>query len=259
MRKLKSARHHWWPECVSRHWTDEEGKVHWILPSGEIRHLPPQQLGVINNGHMIKLSKVPGEESPWDENFEPQFNRADSAFPKLITWLEDTVRGKGSVTGNLRDRFIAQACTDVHLATLAECVVSLAVRSPMNRASVISSAEDFRGPVPKREGEALIGLNMRQTQRKASDSIGARAKFVIIHSPDRELVFGDGFFNNVRSPIEGLFLPRILAPITPHIAVLIVRPTAYTVEPKLTMFVAKAVEADTARASKAFSVDFEFH
>jgi hypothetical protein len=53
--KIKSERYHWWPECVSDYWKDDEGQAHWIWPDGTIKCMPPKNLGVIGNGHHIKL------------------------------------------------------------------------------------------------------------------------------------------------------------------------------------------------------------
>lgn len=259
MPKYKPARHHWWPECVSEHWADTDGFVHWLLPTGEIRRAPPSQLGAIRNGHMIKLGRTRGDQTHWDKNFEPQFDRADNAFPNLIYWLESLERTAKAPGLDLKERFLAHPASDERLAMLTECVISLAVRSPMNRVSAISLAEHFRGRIPEPERSALIGLNMCQTQRAASDSIGARAKFLIVYSPHREFIFGDGFFNNLRSPINGMFLPRILAPLTPHLAALITKPITYSTEPKLTTLVATPAETDALNAAvQVYARDFIF-
>jgi hypothetical protein len=259
MTKLKSALHHWWPECLSEHWADKDGLVHRLRPNGEIKRLPPSQFGAITNAHMIKLGRTRGSQTPWDENFEAQFDRADNAFPDLIRWLGSQGQ-TGSAAGlTLKDRFLAQPASDERLAMLTECVISLAVRSPMNRASAISLAEHFRGPIPEPARSALIGLNMRETQRAASDSVGGRAKFVVVYSPHREFIFGDGFFNNVRSPVNGIFLPRILAPLTPNMAVVIAKPIMYSTEPKLTTIVATPAETDALNeAVQVYACDFIF-
>jgi hypothetical protein len=232
MKKNKSARHHWWPECVSSHWADADGMVHWVLTTGEVRRIPPAQLGAIGNGHFINLSGMPGGASPWDENFEPEFDRADNEFPSVISWLEGLVKVPLEER-SLLGRFSPQSATDGQLAVLAECVISLAVRSPMNRSAAVALAEHYRGNVPNPERNALIGLNIKKSQRVASDATGSRAKFVVIYSPKKEFVFGDGFCSNISGPINGVYSPRILVPVTPEISVLIVRPMSYGTSPKL--------------------------
>jgi hypothetical protein len=233
-----------WPECVSERWGDEEGCVHWLAPSGEVKRIPTHNLGAIGNGHMIKLGPVGAPDSPWDENFEPQFDRADDTFPGVISWLESLSRRTNVEGTPLAQRFLVQPADDALLAQLSECVVSLAVRSPKNREAAVALAEHLRGPLPPRERNALIGLNMRQTQRQASAAVSHRAKFVVVYSPDREFIFGDGFYHNVRSPMNGMFLPQIFAPLTPRLAVLIARTTSYRTEPKLTTLVVGVDETE---------------
>src|SRR3546814_15986367 len=104
MAKQKSARHHWWPEWVSGHWADTDGFVHWLRPTGEVKRIPPKQLGAIGNGHTIKLARRRGEESPWDESFESQFDRADSAFPALIFCLQGLERAARQNRININPR-----------------------------------------------------------------------------------------------------------------------------------------------------------
>ena len=244
MKKQKSERHHWWPENVSERWKNADGCVHWIRPDGEETTAPPKNFGVIGNGHFIKLSRESAESTPWDENFEKVFQQADSEFPRIIEWLESLDRKTGVDPRSVPDRYLAQPASDDDLAALTESVVSLAVRSPMNRAAACGLAERFRGPLPPRERNSIIGVNMRRTQRVVSDAIRARAKFCVIFSPDRELIFGDGFFTNIRSPGEHLAGPKVLAPITPNMAVLIARPTQYTTEPRLMTIVATRADAD---------------
>jgi len=218
--------------------------VHWLKPDGETKRIPPAQLGAIGNGHTIKLGH-PGETSPWDQSFEAEFDRADSAFPKVIEWLQEVAEKARLLPGPLTGQFEPHDCSDALLTTLSECVVSLAVRSPMNRAGAVSTALHFRNAIPAHEQNAITGMNMRATQRQAADALGARGKFVVIHSPESELIYGDGFFHNVLSPMNGHFMPRIVAPITPRIAVAIFRPTAYRTDPKLMKLAIRRAEAKT--------------
>ena len=195
MPKLKSERHHWWPRGVSRLWAADDGKVGWIKPDGTIVRAPPQQFGLITNGHQIRLSRTPGEATVWDESFEKEFDRADGQFPTVINWLEELTY-EDRRDRPRRDRYLAQSFPDQMHVALAEGLVSLAVRSPQNREASVSLAEKLRGPLPERERNTLIGANMRNSQRIVVKSIGTRGKFAVIRSPDREFIFGDGFFHN---------------------------------------------------------------
>ena len=73
--------------CVSRHLAGENGKTGWLKPDGSTLRIPPARLGVIGNGHLIKLG-CNDEDTVWDQSFERVFDRADAAFPDVISWLE---------------------------------------------------------------------------------------------------------------------------------------------------------------------------
>ncbi|HBN9911962.1 TPA: hypothetical protein L3963_005808, partial [Pseudomonas aeruginosa] len=210
MKKLKSERHHWWPRCVSKHWADAEGFTHWITPDGTYKRVPPAKLGMIGNGHHIKLSQNRADSSPWDMSFEREFDVADSNFPSVIDWLNALTRQE-LLARDLRDRFLPQSCTEDQLKILTECVVSLVVRSPKNRDAAVSVAEHLRGELPTPERNVLIGLNMRQSQRMIADSIGGRAKFAVLFSSGKEFIYGDGLFNNVTGTGNPQHSPKIVA------------------------------------------------
>lgn len=232
MAKLKSERHHWWPECVSSYWADEGGCVHWLLPSGKVRYAPPKNFGVIGNGHHIKLASRPEVDSPWDMSYESEFQNADNGFPRLIAWLESLVREPQETTGS-SSRFRPVMASDDDISRLVTCIVSLIIRSPMNREAAVKLAEHLRGPLPERERNALIGMNMHRDQKIIVESIGARGKFVVVFSPEREFIYGDGLFHNVQSPVQTLTSPKMLVPITPNLSVLFAQPMSYLSNPRL--------------------------
>jgi hypothetical protein len=126
---------------------------------------------------------------------------------------------------------------------LIEGVVSLAVRSPMNREAAVGLAEKLRGPLPERERNGLIGFNMCHSFNSAMRACGDRGKIAIIYSPDREFIFGDGFFHNITSPAVAPMTPQVLVPLTPEISVLYVIPTRYRTEPQLSTIVIEPDEA----------------
>lgn len=243
MPSLKSARHHWWPECVSAHWKAEDGMTGWLQPDGSCSRVAPKQLGVIRDGHLIKMSDQAGDKTDWDTNFENEFDAADSNFPAVIEWLQ-SFENELLPHREFRDRFRAQSATDEQLRLLTECVVSLAVRSPMNREASVSLAEHLRGPIPNPERNALISLNMRQSQRLLADTVSANAKFAVLFSQGREFIFGDGFFNNVNATVNPPVAPKILAPITPGVSVIVVRSTSFMAQPRLSTIVLSDEEVD---------------
>lgn len=243
MEKSKSERHHWWPECVSQYWKDDNGGVTWILPDGTERRSKPESFGVIRNGHFIKLGKEPCEHTPWDQNFESVFQNADSNFPTVITTLQELDREQ-RFGQPCRDRFLAQDVSDDLFGKMIESITSLAIRSPMTRFSCIACAEKIRGPIPERKKNALISINIRDMHHRAIQSFGLRGKATIIFSPNRELVFGDGFYHNLGSPSNAPHNPRILVPLTPRLAVLYAIPMQYTTIPRLSTLVIDTDEAE---------------
>ena len=171
--------------------------------------------------------------SVWDEDFEEVFSRADNAFPSVIAWLGGLDRVSVNQVSSDQERFHVVAASEVRLRDLVECLISLAVRSPMNREAAVSLAERFRGPLHGRERNSLIGLNMRHCLRMVCDAIGGRGKFAVLYSGKREFIFGDGFFHNITSPSAPPMASRILAPLTPEISVLHAIPSRYRPEPRV--------------------------
>lgn len=144
----------------------------------------------------------------------------------------------------LTQRFVAVACEAQMLELMTECAVSLAIRGPMNRAACVSLVEQLRGPLRPTERNALIGLNMRNSQRMVADSIGSRGKFVVLYSEVKEFVFGDGFFHNLTNARMEPHAPKMLVPVTPNISILVCRPSSYLVNPRLTTLVLTDDEVD---------------
>ena len=258
MAVLKSEKHHWWPETVSAFWKNSDGKVNWLQPDGTERSAPPKNFGAIGNGHHIKFSPKPNQHTVWDESFEKEFDAADSNFRHVIQWLEGLPRER--LDRSVRERFLPTDASDDKVALLVQGLVSLAVRSPMTREACVSLAEMHRGRIEPRERNSIIGLNMRQMHRTATKDIGTRGKFVVIFSPDREFIFGDGFYHNITSPGGAPVSPSILAPLTPRVAVLYARPMQYSRDPRFMTLVVGADEAKSLNdIVQAYAKDMIFY
>lgn len=254
MPKLKSERHHWWPECVSKYWADDQNGVHWLLPNQEVRRATPNNFGVISNGHHIKLGDDPETGSVWDESYEAEFNRADSNFPGIIDWLDSLGRCNPPFDAPIANRIQQQNVSDEQFQQLIECLVSLAVRSPMHREQAVSLAEHLDGPLPEQQRNSLIGANSRHSLRNAVRGLGTSGKAMAIFSPEREFIFGDGFFHNLTVNGHHWNHPKMLVPLTPWLSILFVRPIGYRTEPKLVTVVADSPETDALNfAAKVYS------
>lgn len=240
---VKSQRHHWWPETLSEFWKDpEDGFTGWLRPDGSVKRLPPKNLGAITNGHAVKWGKEPDDRTGCDASFETEFDRADSHFPGVLAWLKSLDRTDQPDAAK-PVRFLAVQSNDAEISRLMECLVSLVVRSPVTREAAVALAEGLRGPLPERERNTLISANLWHLQRRFVDSLGTHGKFVAIYSPQREFIFGDGFFNNFGS-MSAPHDPKIFLPLTPETAVLYTRPIRYIEEPRVTTLTIDAGEAD---------------
>lgn len=240
---MKSQRHHWWPEAVSQFWkSPEDGFTGWLRPDGTLKRLPPKNLGAITNGHAVRWGKDPNDASGCDASFEKEFDRADTDFPGIVARLESLNR-MDQTDAAKAVRFLAVRLPDIEVARLMECIVSLIVRSPMTRKAAVGLAESLRGPLPERERNTLISANLWHLQRRFVDGLGTHGKFLVIYSPRREFIVGDGFFNNFGS-LSPPHHPKMLVPLTPGMAVLYARPMQYKVEPRVSTLTIDAGEAD---------------
>lgn len=231
-RRLKSARHHWWPKCVSKHWVGRDGRVGRLTPDGSVRRVSPSSLGSIRNAHLIRLDR--DSRTYWDQDFEGEFSKADATFPGVIQWLKDVGATSDRRPKGERYRYTEIGATQQNLRDLAVCLISLAVRSPSNRESAASMVTHVRDDpnIPSWEIDNLVGVNIRNDQKKLSEQAG-EGKFAILLSKRSEFIFGDGFHHNVRSPVQGMPSPRMIVPVTPNIAVIYVIPKRWRVDPRL--------------------------
>lgn len=220
----------------------DDGGVTWLRPDGTETRARPSSFGAIGNGHFIKLGREPSEATVWDQNFEKHFQSADENLPAVITALE-ALTFEDRLGRSLRERFVSSALTDEVFDYLVVALVALAMRSPMTREAVVEVAERFRGPLPERERNRLIGLDLRDQYKRALDSLRGRGKIAIIQSLSRELIFGDGFYHNLISAAARPTDARILVPLTPRLAALYAAPPQYTASPRVSTLVIDGAEA----------------
>lgn len=236
MTKIKAANHHWWPICVSKHWKDESELVNRIQPNGKLSKGPPKKSGLFKDGHNIKIKQGGDSSSPFDTSFEDDFEIADSNFPNVIKWLENLIY-TSRFNDHLEDRFVPQTCTKEDLDMLTECVVSLAVRSPQNREGYVSLIESINGVISSHKA-VEIKLNMVRKQREIVKVIkNSEVKFAVLYSNSKEFIYGDGFFTNIVGNVEAPIFPYMVVPITPNISVVMVQPSSYRPDIKLTTLV----------------------
>jgi len=241
---IKSAKHHWWPETLSSYWADEEGGVTWLRPDGTSIKSPPKKFGAIKDGHTVRMSNVPGEESVWDNSFEKDFDQADGSFHRVLAWLNELDRCGPPFETSLTTRFVATPVSHRDFEEILVCAFSLIVRSPQFRhiAGAYSVHHGMAGH--DRSVRRVMMANMRHGIENLTKAFGGSGKAVAIFSPERELIFGDGFFTNVSPPAQHLSRPRAIIPLTPSLAILIQRPGSYMTDPNLCTLVINRQEAD---------------
>lgn len=243
MTKIKTAYHHWWPICVSKHWRDENELINRIQPNGKLSKGPSKKSGLIKDAHNIKLKQGEDSSSPFDTSFEDEFDIADSNFPNVIKWLENLMY-TFKFNDHLECRFVPQTCTKEDLDMLTECVVSLAVRSPQSREGYVSLIENMGGKISSHKA-VEIKLNMVRKQREIVKKIkNSEVKFAVLFSNNKEFIYGDGFFTNIIGNVEAPNFPYIVVPITPNISVVMVKPSSYTPEIKLSTLVLRDSEIE---------------
>ncbi|WP_348646380.1 hypothetical protein [Erythrobacter sp. F6033] len=198
---------------------------------------------MIGNGHHIKLGNQ-GDGSVWDSSYEQAFQNADNNFPIIISFLEKLDPAGPPFEAPLDSRMLPQSIDDELFDQLLECILSLVARSPKYRESGVALAEEFRGPLPSVERNALIGANISRALPNAMRNLSGSGKFLVIFSPEREFVFGDGFYQNMTIQAEHWHRPSVLVPLLPHISVLYTRPNQYSPRPRLTTLTANSNEVE---------------
>jgi hypothetical protein len=216
-KKLKSALHHWWPQCVSKRWLNDKGVIYHLFWDGRcISQVNPKNLGAIKNAHLIKHATYPTD---WDESFESIFGFSDQNFPKVIDWLSE-----------FQENSFIEDKEQENLDILLECLLSLVVRSPRFRNQIKVNIENITN---QKTDEKLINMNQRNALNIFKNNLRGLGKFAVIYSKEHEFIFGDGFYNNFTSSAITPIEPRIIAPLTPNMCVFYSRPLSYRRYPRL--------------------------
>ncbi|KFI23841.1 hypothetical protein HW44_01505 [Nitrosococcus oceani] len=223
---IPGERHHWWPKSLSQFWIDNNGLVSRIDHLGKVCCSSPTKTARISDAHNLRFGPS------LDSTFEQQFDRPDGAFPRVVKLLECLIAAHRSASNPL-DHFQAHTCADSDLKILAECLVSLVVRSPHFRQNIAALVDCIRSNVRKKEYKPLIAANIYQTYSTISKNIRKDGKFLILYSDDKEFIYGDGTYNNIAISSSDPSCISMLLPLTPSITVLYALPMEYMVEPRI--------------------------
>lgn len=212
--KLKSARHHWWPESLSEFWKDSEGQVYVTQPNGSQRRQPPKGVGVINNGHHIF------RDGDWQSSAEPLFSEADTNVTFFIKALRDNedlfkyVNKNGANYAGFSEE-IDNFSQDIFF----EFIASLIVRSPQFRSKAkitVESYGSYGNDISHKHH--IIPANIAGAYKMASRAIASTGLKFVLFSEGREFFYGDGFLNNV--PLTNHYVGGVncVVPLTPDMA-----------------------------------------
>lgn len=227
---IPSARHHWWPISLQNCWTAPDGKLSRLSSDGTSARSTPIQFARSWNANHIIMG------GPWDETFEPSFDSADGAFPRLIDWLGSLETGPEKSHDALERRFHPQALSAENNRDLAICIASLVSRSPLTRERIRGSIEAFHDEHAIKGYKApdhLIAMNRRHMAEDCAKHIAGGGRFVVLFTDSVEFIFGDGFLQNFPTSMPFSSMTKCVVPIAPGISIIYVYPRRYRVRPKL--------------------------
>ncbi len=230
MEEIKSAVHHWWPRGVSKHWVGKDGYVGAIRADGGHFRTQHGKLGGIKNAHTMKMAAI-GQTSPWDHSFESLYDTADAAFPRVIEEIQALISNWMQTDPSVTT--YQPVSPSIWLRNnLAKSLVSLCLRGPLNRFMALDLAMKLRnGKIDPREQNRIVGHNIMHMLNDYVRHMSGQGKVALIYSPEREFIFGDGFFHNLTTVGNINSTARMVVPLTPRISVIYAMPQSMTPEP----------------------------
>ena len=238
MKPLKSEKHHWWPRCVSIHWRAADGTVARVDPTGRIVRSTPEKFGSLKTAITsnwttpitVRLFGTRVSKGSLTKQMEPFLHLSNGSWDCLIL----TTLRMVALPNKHRTIIKLRRSRRVWFRSW------YGVRETGKRQSALPNT--LGGPLPTKERNALIAMNMHRKQRMIADSIGHHGKFAVLFSRDKEFIFGDGFFHNLNAVANPPYAPKILVPLTPSMAIAITRPMSYRTEPRLVSLVLNDAE-----------------
>tara|TARA_R110002020_G_scaffold337146_4_gene552649 strand:- start:2955 stop:3917 length:963 start_codon:yes stop_codon:yes gene_type:complete len=244
-RARKSRNHHWWPVTLQKHWTDRQGNLHWIEPDGTVdrKKAKNRKIGYSLHGHTI----FQGTE--WESNFEKDFE-IDNDIPNIIGQIQELKpfgRNAKEFFQLLRlftkkDRKLKDMCKfyrleeDLHRKLLL-FIFSLLIRSPASRSRYESYPQMLGLPPNENVGKGNMSQSYHFATKLCKEGFITNQFFVLLHSPIKKFVFGDGCLDWLTSGLTfNSFRGKALVPLTPHICIYFCTPTSMTRSPNCASF-----------------------
>lgn len=253
-KQSNSREHHWWPVGLQKYWADKNGDVWWIEPNGKIdkKRARNRKIAYKSHGHTIFRGNV------WETNFEGEFESADNGAPKIIDALLG-MKPLGRTPSEFlsmimlmfrKDRHLRDMCKYYHLDEeihrgLLLLIFSLLIRSPGNRFRY-ESYPQMIGLQPNEEvGKANMNQSYRIAKKICEEGHLSNRYFVLIHSPLKKFIFGDGNLDWLTGGLTGYRIDgRALVTLTPHLCVYVCTPPSMWTTPNCASFSAAPWEVD---------------
>lgn len=248
-------KHHWFPKALAKAWVGADGLVGRTNSRGHSKRFHPSGIGYVPDQHNVFFDGG----SPWDSTYEPQFDIADNAFPRILRWLETVPKQHPP-----DQRVSGVDLPKGERALLSECLASLIVRSPRLRYlaekwTAEVQVRDFGFEEPKNVRNTASG-NLARCQEPFSRDIRTGGKFAFLLAGEEDFVFGDGIMTNVHPYPDRVLRPMAMVAFTPKIGVLWFSPKAY---PPLPVGVSIQLSLDEVRSFndvvQVYSKDNLFH
>ncbi|MDF1634159.1 hypothetical protein [Mycoplana sp. MJR14] len=227
-RTNSSKNHHWWPVALQRYWADSKRDVSWIEPDGRTdkKKFDNRKIGYKIHGHTILKGTV------WESSFENEFD-IDNEIHNIVRALK-ALAEQGKRPSELirmamlffkRDRKLRDMCNfhdmddNLHRLLLT-LIYSLLIRCPAARFRYEEYPRLFGFRPSENVGKANMLQSYRTAKKLCEKSISSNQKFVILHSPMKNFLFGDGLLdwltvNENSYRISG----KALIPLTPNICI----------------------------------------
>jgi hypothetical protein len=225
---------------MQSYWANNAGYVSWVEPNGMIsrKRAANRKIGFKAHGHTIFRGDV------WESNFESEFD-IDNEIHVTIAAL-NTLKPYGRTPSEFiaaiklllkRDRSLRDICKFYKLEenlhrNLLLLIQSLLIRSPANRFRYESYPAIFGLPPDEEVGKANMVQNYKLAKRLCQHGLISNQYFVLLHSPCKKFIFGDGSLDWLTSGLIGNRIDgRTLIPLTPHLCVYFCTPMKMRTSP----------------------------
>jgi hypothetical protein len=224
-----SRKHHWWPVALQKHWTDKAGDVWWILPDGSVdkKRAHNRKVAQKPHGHTMLRGSV------FETNFENLFQDADDGISSVVESLI-AIRPFGRTikevllltklflkpSRKLRDVCNFSKIDEQLHRKIILMIFSLLLRSPAKRFKYEGYSSLIGRPSSSEVGKGNMNQYFQIAQRLCKQGLLSGQFFVLIHSPYKTFICGDGNLDWLTDALVGNAIRgKALVPLTPHLCV----------------------------------------